>query len=242
MISIMVCMGTRDGSEAIHRKARGILSALKVRCELSYSTGIAPMMDDRFIKASSYNVYVLDACSKDCLALAAHIRKNNVQSSILFMNVQRSFDINSLVKYRPSYLVFSPEGEDNLEAGLKRCCSEQIGLRSYFTVKAKESDIRIDQNDILFFESAQRIVRIYTKTNVVEFYAKLSDVSEMLPRNRFVRCHQSYILNMSYISKLDKSSRYFYLVSGKEIPVSKSCYANAVESYETYSSGNLMFS
>lgn len=90
MVRIMICAGTKDGAEAAHKKSHNILRAAKIRCELSFSTDPALIMNEQYIKTSSYDVYVLDACSGECLALAAHIRRDNATASILLRYEYRS--------------------------------------------------------------------------------------------------------------------------------------------------------
>ena len=237
MLKIVICAATRDDAEAIHRNAITVLQKARIRCELAFSSSTE--LIKKHTKPNSYDVYIFDARSNECLELAEHIRSENLVSSILFLNAKRDGELNNIIKYRPSYIVFSFDEAKALEAGIKRCCSEQSSRRSFFTVKTKESSMRFDYKDILCFESVQRIVCMYSVTKAVEFYAKLGDIETSLPESKFVRCHQSYIVNLDYVQQLDKAARYFRLVSGREIPISKSYYTSSVESFEKYSSSSL---
>lgn len=237
MLKLLVCASTKDDAEAIHLRAYSALQKLRVRCELAFSSSAELMRNH--MKTDAYDVFIFDARSKECLELAEYIRSENLVSSILFLNAQRNGDLNRIIKYRPSYVVFAFDEDKAFAEGIKRCCSEQLSGRSFFTVKTKESVMRFDYKDILCFESDQRIVCMYTMSKAVEFYAKLGDIADSLPENKFLRCHQSYIVNMDYVRRLDKTTRYFQLVSGKEIAISKSYYASAIESFEKYSSRTL---
>ena len=241
MVRILICAGNKESAEIIYKRASAILKKARVQSELSFSTSALLIVNNAHAGKIIRDVYILDAASRDCLELADYVRKKSIQPSILFFNVQRDWELNGIIKYRPSYLVFSPEKTNAFEEGLLGCCAEQRSIKPYFTVKSKDSNIRVEYKDIMFFESTQRIVRMYTLSNVVEFYAKLGDVADMLPNDRFVRCHQSYLLNLDYVRKLDKSARYFYLISGKEIPVSKSCYNESVQSFELFASNARTF-
>ena len=238
MLKILICAASEDDAIAIHRSAYDVLQKAGIRCELAFSSN-AELMRARRLKTDAFDVYIFDVKSKVCLELAEYIRSENLVSSIMFLNVQKNGDLNRIIKYRPSYIVFSFDEDKAFAEGIKRCCSEQSSKHTFFTVKTKESVMRFDYKEILFFESAQRIVSMYTATKAVEFYAKLGDVADMLPKNRFVRCHQSYIVNLDHVRQLDKTMRYFRLMSGKEITISKSYYTNAVESFEKYSAKTL---
>lgn len=236
MLKILICAATKDDAEAIHRSAYSILQSARIRCELAFSSS-AELIKERLAKSEKYDIFILDARSKECLELADYIRSDNTVSSIMFVNVQRNVNINRILRYRPSYVVFAFDENGAFANGIKHCCSEQASMRLFFTIKTKESIMRFDYTDIVFFESVQRIVCMYSTKKAVEFYAKLGDIADSLPENKFVRCHQSYIVNMDFVRQLDKSARLFCLSSGKEIAISKSYYANCVESFEHFASG-----
>ena len=94
--------------------------------------------------------------------------------------------------------------------------------------------MRIDCADILYIESRQRIVVLHTPRKMIEFYAKLTDVMQMLPQSGFARCHQSYIVNMEYVRELDKVNHCFTLHSGERIEISRSNYAQTVAQFEHF--------
>lgn len=238
MLKLLICAASEEDAKAIHQRAYSVLQKARIRCELAFSTS-AEVIRERRMKADAFDVYIFDATSKECLELAEYIRSENLVSSMMFLNAQRNGDLNRIIKYRPSFIVFSFDEDKAFSDGIRRCCHEQRSRRSFFTVKTKESVMRFDYKDILFFESVQRIVCMYTTTKAVEFYAKLGDIADTLPESKFVRCHQSYVVNMDYVRQLDKTMRYFRLISGEEIAISKSYYTSAVESFEKFSAKTL---
>ena len=60
---------------------------------------------------------------------------------------------------------------------------------------------KIELKDVIYFESNKRLVNIIYKSKVKDtIYMKLNELEKMLP-NYFVRCHQSYIVNLKRIDK-----------------------------------------
>lgn len=53
-------------------------------------------------------------------------------------------------------------------------------------------------DDIMYFFSEKRKIRIITRNGEESFYGKLSDISEDLPE-RFIVIHKSYIVNKDYV-------------------------------------------
>jgi len=60
---------------------------------------------------------------------------------------------------------------------------------------------KIALKDVVYFESNKRLVDIiYNCRTKDTIYMKLNELEKMLP-NYFVRCHQSYIVNLKRIDK-----------------------------------------
>ena len=76
----------------------------------------------------------------------------------------------------------------------------------------------IRPEDILYVESDRRNVIVHTRTATHRAYAKLADILDQLPPH-FVRCHQSYAINLDNVSRLEAES--VTLSSGEAVPVSR---------------------
>lgn len=95
--------------------------------------------------------------------------------------------------------------------------------------KQSKQAMRISMNDILYVESNKCYVNIYTAFDKIRLRMRLSEFLEHLDASKFIRCHQSYVINMSCIYSL---SRYeIMLKNGSCIPVSKAYTKNVRESY-----------
>ncbi len=68
-----------------------------------------------------------------------------------------------------------------------------------------------------------------TKTESITVHAKFSDMENKLPSDRFIRCHRSYIINMSEVKDI---ARYRFLTKGGvEIPISQLQYADVKQAF-----------
>lgn len=83
--------------------------------------------------------------------------------------------------------------------------------------------------DICYIQSRKRICEIITPKEIFNTYLKISEVEECLTPD-FLRCHQSYIINMSYVSDLRKNQ--FVLTNGDTVPISKKYILEARKAYE----------
>lgn len=103
--------------------------------------------------------------------------------------------------------------------------------RNTLTVRKRGELININIPDIISVESKGRIAEIITNAGSVNYYKKLGEIEKLLPK-QFVRCHQSYIVNMDYVKLIRKKT--IYLVNGKTIPVSRNRYDETKKRMETY--------
>lgn len=98
---------------------------------------------------------------------------------------------------------------------------------SYFILNARDGDIKIHFNHILYLESNKMYVYIHTKHEEYRIRAKLNNVQVLLPTS-FLRCHQSFIVNTSYVFSTKRTE--IQLLNGLNLPISKK-YIKIVRAY-----------
>jgi DNA-binding LytR/AlgR family response regulator len=59
---------------------------------------------------------------------------------------------------------------------------------------------------------------------------KISDIEELLD-SRFLRCHQSYIINMDEVKEINTS---FLMFSGNTVPIRRKDFAKIRNEFEEY--------
>ena len=89
----------------------------------------------------------------------------------------------------------------------------------FITVKADYKLYKINYDDLLFIEGQHEYVTFHTPQRRITALFALKDLEEMLPQDRFVRVHKSYIVSFDHIQDLDKSD---VTVAGTKIPVGAS--------------------
>ena len=86
-------------------------------------------------------------------------------------------------------------------------------------VKADYKLYKVNYDDLLFIEGQHEYVTFHTKTKRITALYSLRNLEEMLPRDKFVRTHKSYIVSIKNIEDIDKIN---VTVSGNKIPVGAS--------------------
>ena len=93
--------------------------------------------------------------------------------------------------------------------------------------------IIIPYKDIIHMESDNKVVYIHTTTQgAVKVYNKLDAFEQELSDGRFLRCHQSYLVNMQYVAGIVDSD--FIMLDDQMIPIRKSGRKLIVKKYEDY--------
>ena len=82
-------------------------------------------------------------------------------------------------------------------------------------IKGKEQMTFIDKKDIILVERLDGETIITTKDGEFHTSASLGSIEEKLDETEFMRCHKSYIINLSMITQLEVYGRWTYTVKLK---------------------------
>ncbi len=94
--------------------------------------------------------------------------------------------------------------------------NDNVGM---LEVTIQQKKIFIRQKDIYCLESMGRVVSIYCKNNVFKVYARLGELEEKLDTEMFLRCNQSYIINILWVKDIVDYD--FYMPNNKLVPIRK---------------------
>lgn len=122
---------------------------------------------------------------------------------------------------RPSGFLVKPLKPERLRFALDKAAGEleQGGDRYLVVADRDRHTVRIPLEQIRYLKSEGRLVQVQTEERLVESYRRLGELEPELPE-QFIRCHQSYLVNLAYVSRLGTDG--LHLVSGEKLPVSRS--------------------
>ena len=113
--------------------------------------------------------------------------------------------------------------------------SRKIQKEHNFFFKYEGEYVSVPFRDIAYFESRAKkvVLHLTDRSRVYNFSAKLDEIQEKMP-DIFLRCHQSYLVNMEEIRSLDVNEHLFILKNNEDVLISRRQYLAAKEQYETY--------
>jgi DNA-binding LytR/AlgR family response regulator len=170
------------------------------------------------------------------IRLAACLREQNPGGLWIFMDGPPENLYQSMLLQPSGYLPDSADGRTVLVT-LRRVerYLQMLQKKYYFSFKCEGEYLRIPYDDIAYFESSAKKVMLQPVTDRKRycFIAKLDDLAVELPSS-FLRCHQSYLVNMNVIRSLDTQHHVFLLQSNEEILISRRSYREAKETYQQF--------
>ena len=157
----------------------------------------------------------------------------NIQpnSQIIFVSAHDKYYLDV---YEVDHIFFlkKPLEAEQLRKALKRAADKLEGVKGDgFVVVNKKGAQKLSFNEILFFEKEKRKIHVHTTKDVITFYGKFDDIEPQLD-DRFIRCHNSYIVNISKVKKM--GNRKFYFDTEKVAPISKSYYSDVRDIFLDY--------
>jgi len=93
-------------------------------------------------------------------------------------------------------------------------------LADYIFVNADYSLLKVVMDDIMWVEGLKDYIKIHLKSSAKAVITRMTmkGMEDMLPPDRFIRIHKSYIAAMGFISAVRKSS---VMIGAVELPVSE---------------------
>lgn len=92
------------------------------------------------------------------------------------------------------------------------------GKSSDIYIRQGDSFQRINWEDILFVESMQNYLKLHFTDKTYVIHQAMVSLEDILPKDHFFRIHNSYLVNVSRIDKIN-GGRLF--VGGNELPISR---------------------
>jgi two-component system, LytTR family, response regulator len=91
-------------------------------------------------------------------------------------------------------------------------------VADHLYIKTGYEQVRINFDDILYLEAAGNYVTFVTKDKKVLSRSTFAEAVNLLPADRFVRVHRSFIISINKISKIE---RHQVTIEGNLVPVSE---------------------
>ncbi len=195
----------------------------------SYSSGkelIYDIQDGNYLDLIFLDIYIGNEFG---IGIAKQLReKLGYNGKIVFITATVDFAVDSYEVEAFGYL-------------LKPVCTQKLHMVMDKIIKSFDAEIyRIKQrnnihtvklDNIIYVESSNSRCIIHSDNTNYVIYKRLNDIEAELNNKRFLRCHQSYLVNMDYIKNVDKQ---FELINGDFVCIRQRNLKSIKEKYIDY--------
>ena len=162
---------------------------------------------------------------------AEKIRESDTNVIPIFITTHVSF-ISETLRVGAFQFLIKPIQRYDFDQDFKRALEKHKISRYIYKIQCKESIFALEVKDIMYIEVCGRHLCLHANEGQYEFPgALLAEEQKLLPYN-FVNCHQAFLVNMSYIKRIDTDS--ILLKNGTEIPLSKHKRAHVKSKFNQY--------
>lgn len=210
---IAICDDNDLERELLHTILQKYFSDTSVRCEFTlYNRGITLYCD--VMEGIEFDIIFLDLFMEDSFGMhiAQKLRELLFRGKIIFCTASADYAFESYSVYASGY-VLKPYGIDDIKHTLDRFLPEYQD--DSYQLKQKSRIVYVPHNEIMYVESNNtKCVLHRTEEREYILYKKLGQIETELNDQRFLRCHQSYLVNMDYIRE---ANNFFILKNGDEV-------------------------
>ena len=157
---------------------------------------------------------------KDGITVAREIRTIDKTCSIIFTTNSADHAIEGF-GVRALHYLLKPIESRALEDALDRAATARASSRERFIqVEMSHTQYRVAVGVIRFAESRARVVSVHTRSGGdIDYYDKLDNFERLCDDERFLRCHNSFLVNLDYVQAIVNGA--IRLDTGEDIPISK---------------------
>lgn len=129
--------------------------------------------------------------------------------------------------------ILKPFDKEKLYTVLDRAIAEtQIKNENKIVIQYKSTVHSVDCLEILYIESRDRLLYYYLADGrVLQCYGKLEKVLQELPEKTFLRCHQSFIVNLFHVTEMSDTN---FRLKEFVISISRKYLKAVKDQYYTY--------
>lgn len=234
---IAICDSNSDDCEQIEELLQQYFSNKSMKFKLAFYNSGNNLIDD-IEEGQWFDLIFLDMYTENSanqnrtgMEIAHKLRALDYNGHIVFLTSSTSSEL-AIQGYdvdATGYLL-KPHNAEKLWQTVDRVL-KKMNIGAY-CIRHRSSIIRIPYSDILYIESNNsKCILHRTDKSTYIIYKRLDEIEEELKDKCFLRCHQSYIVNMCYIQKADKQ---FIMTTGDTVLIRQRELKNIKEIYFKY--------
>ena len=215
------------------------LNATKIQLEEAYKSldlMIYPFQDGRklidSIEKTTYDLIILDIEMPfiDGLSVARKLRELGEKTALVFLTSHLEYALKGYEVNALRYLT-KPVKKEQLTEIINHLVEKNSEVKKIM-LKSDDEMLMLPISDVLYMEARNQDVRVVTKEGDYFRRYNIRDYEEELRQYFFVRCHRSYLVNLSHVAKI--TGKDIIIDNGEMIPLSRTREKSVKEALITY--------
>lgn len=227
MIKIAIC---DDDKEILDYMGRILENHYQSQVKISYYINTAYLLEDWEELGQQSDIVLLDIRFEgdNGILVAQQLQQIKKNVKIIFITAIIEYS-KEIFEAQPFYFLVKPVSKTKIiEVVDKAIAMVHEEDENFILLQTKGEIIKVKIDDIWYIESDRRNINIYETGRNIRILKKLDEIEMQLPEY-FIRCHQSYLVNMDKIKRLEMKE--IELVNGIHIPISKGRYSYTKEKF-----------
>ncbi len=229
---IAICDDESKICEMLNSKVKKIFPDAEV---ISYTSGKELLNDNAFPDILLLDIKMPDISGMD---VASELRSRNFRNIIIFITGEEDEVFNSF-DVQPFHFLVKPVLDDKLKTVLENAAKELSNRKNnpsdnyeFINIQSGTSHIRVNLSMLIYAEVYDRKTILHMKKENIEYYGQLSALEKLVGED-FFRIHRSYLVNMRYVQRYDRTT--VRMINGDKLSLSRRLYDDFLKAYMDYS-------
>ena len=218
--SLAVCEDDRTIRETVCRFCDEILEEAGIPHEITAFSQVEVVEAALTAKKKQIHLLILDieTGNKTGMELAQELRSRNDERSILFITGHEKY-LSVGYEVRPVQFLLKPINWEKLKKAVLTDWRLHHSPQTLILKKGRQT-VRIPFHTVLYVEAMENHrVKIGQSDGDEVFQSGLLELQQLLPADRFLRCHKSYLINLDHVKRMDKTA--FIMDNEYRIPIGR---------------------
>ncbi len=156
------------------------------------------------------------------------IRRNRDHYLLYCLHDLRDLEALLNTGVRPAGVITFPLSEEKVLKLLGRINADYNSMHeqqaeTYLVVDSGNATYRIPYSRILYIEAMEKKLNIWTERQVLAVRMTINSLEQTLPKELFVRCHRSFIVNLKHVQQVDYTAMTVTITNGDTVVISRGC-------------------
>ena len=186
-----------------------------------------------------YDVIFLDMEMKELNGIETANKIRNIDEHVIIVFITSYTEyMKDSFKCSPFRFLVKPVDFNEFQEVFYDICKKLKKQRKIFTFTENKTRVRLFCDDIIYCESQDHWISIYTREHTYKICKTLTDLHELLDKEIICRVHKSFLINFQYVKSIKENNIQLYHCD-RLIPISRSYKKTVIQEYTNFIERNL---